>query len=211
MKGSLFTLLILFCWQLMSFGNVVPLTASDIPSNSIGLYQVDKRIVVREKPDDNSKILSDRQINYTVLSGANTDYMFAVLIPDKELGYVYATDADGDWVQIIYDKKNNLKGWVYKNDDFQFFPWINFYSMYGRKYGLYRLKNTPSDVSDIHSQPDENSQILGKMTRPKQIRLTGIEGNWALVTVLDVNCFTNTGYVQWRDINGQFYLFPDIK
>ena len=101
--------------------------------------------------------------------------------------------------------------WVYKNDDFQFLPWINFYNMYGRKYGLQLLKNIPLNINDIHSEPDDNAQILGKMVRPKQIRLTAIEGNWALVSVLDVSCYTNTGYIQWRDINGQFYLFPDMK
>lgn len=208
-------IVILLCIFILSvgnaFANVLPTTSSEIPQRSIGLYQVNQRIVVYEKPNCSSKVIFDRQINYSTMLGAKIDNMFAVLIPDKELSYVYATDADEDWVEIIYDKTKNLKGWVYKNDDFQFLPWINFYNMYGRKYGLQLLKNTPLNINDIHSEPDDNSQILGKIVRPKQIRLTAIEGNWALVSILDVSCYTNTGYIQWRDINGQFYLFPDMK
>ena len=193
------------------FANVVPQTSEDIPSNTIGLYQTDERIVVYEKPDKSSKMLSDKQINYSMMLGAKFDNMFAVLIPEKNLGYLYVTDTSDDenWVLVIYDKSKNLKGWAYKRDEFQFFPWINFYDMYGRKYGLSRFKN--SKVNEIHSQPDENSQIIGEMTVPKQIKLTSIEGNWALVTAVDTGYSANTGYVQWRDSAGRFYMFPAMK
>jgi len=211
MKKFLLTIFALFLICGNVFANVVPASTDDIPNSSIGLYQTDRRIVVYASPQNNSKILLDKQLDYTAMNGTKTDNMFAVLVPEKELGYLYVTDADEDWVQVIYDKTKKLTGWVYKNDDFQFLPWINFYNMYGRKYGLHQLKNVPIGTNDIHSAADENSQLIGKMTRPKQIRLTAIEGNWALVSVLDITCSTNTGYIQWRDINGQFYMFPDIK
>ena len=211
LKRLLLSFLILLGTSCNVFGNVVPASTVDIPQNSIGLYQTDRRIVVHESPGSDSKVLLDKQLNYSSMLGAKTDNMFAVLVPDKELGYLYVIDADEDWIKVIYDKSKNLSGWVYKNDDFQFLPWGNFYNMYGRKYGLLQLKNSPIGINDIHSAPDENSQMIGKMTRPKQIRLTSIEGNWALVSILDVTCYTSTGYVQWRNINGEFYLFPAIK
>jgi hypothetical protein len=197
--------------NLSAFADVLPLAISDIPQSSVGVYQVSQKVVVHQKPSVESKIVFEREMNYSTLLGVKYDNNFGILIPQKELAYLYATDCDEDWVEVIYDKSQNLKGWVQKEDDFQFLAWITFYNMYGRKYGLVQLKNAPSVMNDIYSQPDDSSQLIGKITRPKQIRLTAIEGNWILVSILDVSYYTNTGYVQWRNSNGQYYYFPDIK
>ena len=95
-------------------------------------------------------------------------------------------------------------------DRFQFMPWISFVNLYGKKYGLIELKNS-SHNDNIYSQPDENSQILGKLNRPQYIRLTSVEGIWALSSVLDLSRETTTGYIQWRNEKGLIYLFPNIK
>ncbi|MCM1266251.1 MAG: hypothetical protein NC200_08645 [Candidatus Gastranaerophilales bacterium] len=211
MKKLVLLLIIAIISSLRVFADVLPVTTNDIPTTSIGMYQTGQKLVVYSQPNSDSKVIFERDINYSMMFGARIDNMFGVLVPQKELGYVYATDCDEDWVEVIYDKNQNLKGWVHKDDDFQFLPWVTFYNMYGRKYGLIQLKNSPIGMNDIHSQPEESSQILGKMARPRQIRLTSIEGNWILVSILDVTSHTYTGYVQWRNTNGQYYLFPDIK
>ena len=82
--------------------------------------------------------------------------------------------------------------------------------MYGRKYGLKILKDAPDFVYDVHSRSDKESQLLGKLNRPKEIRLTAIQGNWALVTALDLGGKVNTGFIRWRGDNGELYLFPAI-
>ena len=84
--------------------------------------------------------------------------LFSVLLPKKELSFVYATDMDEDFVQVIYNKQNKASGWVYKEDNFQFLPWITFYNMYGRKYGLRILKESPNSIMDLHSKREKNSQ-----------------------------------------------------
>jgi hypothetical protein len=70
-------------------------------------------------------------------SNVNIADMFVVLNQAKNLAFMLATDDYDGWVEVIYDQKKNLKGWVKKADEFQFLPWRNFYNLYGKKYGLY--------------------------------------------------------------------------
>ena len=189
------------------FADVVPLNTEDIPLDSIGVYQTDKKITVYEKPDSKSVVLLERTLDY---QDVPADSMYAVMISGNHLGYLYATDTSDyeDWVQVIYDKEKNLKGWVRKSDDFQFLPWVNFINLYGRKYGMCVLRNKAPQILGIFSQPDDNAQVLGKISRPKLIRLTSVEGIWMLVSVLDFTSDTTTGYIKWRDEKGRIFLFP---
>lgn len=203
--GIVFTCILLSCT--VCFADVIPLNTSDIPLESIGVYQTDKKITVYEKPDSKSTVLLERTLEY---NDVPADSMYAVMISSKQLGFLYVVDLsdDEDWIQVIYDKEKNLKGWVRKTDDFQFLPWVNFINLYGRKYGMCVLRNSTPEILGIFSQPDDNAQVLGKISRPKLIRLTSVEGIWMLVSVLDFSSDTTTGYVKWRDEKGRFFLFP---
>lgn len=207
---GLFTVLVLAG---ITFANVVPVNTSDIPNTTIGVYQADKNLVIYSKPDKKSEVILERPIDYPKLIGLKNDSMFAVLVPEKELGYLYVTDTsdDEEWVQVIYDKTKGLKGWVQKNDDFQFMPWVNFYNLYGRKYGLALLKPESPVITGIFSNPDDNAQVLGQLSRPKFIHLTSVEGVWMLVSVLDLMGNTTTGYIRWRDVDGNIFIFPCMK
>jgi len=215
MRTVKYTLLILslFVFTGICFANVLPMSVSDIPKESIGLYQTDKIITVYSEPDESSAVLYRREVNYSDFTDVDEDGFFAILLPKKELGYAYITDVadDENWVQIVYNKDRNLKGWIYKNDDFQFLPWGIFFDMYGRKYGIYQLKNPPADYNEIFSQPNPSGQLMGQISRPKFIRMTSIEGTWMLVTVLNPYDSTTTGYIQWRTGDGEILLFPAIK
>lgn len=191
--------------------NVLPYSVNDIPRNTIGLYQTDSTITVFKEPKKESTVLKVIKVVNAEYRESDFENVFAILIPSKDLGYLYVTDADDEWVEVIYDKKKMLKGWVAKTDDFQFLPWVNFYNMYGRKYGLKYLKDSPDGIYDIHTQTEEDSKVLGQTLKSREIRLTAIEGNWMLVSVLDSNYSINTGYIIWRTISGQMYLFPNIK
>jgi len=195
-----------------TFADILPYKVSDIPAGVIGLYQVNDEIVGYAKPDKSSKIIYTKKWSY--LNASSSDFaeqLFAVLIDKKELGFVYANDIDEDFVQIICNKDRKNYAWAYKEDSFQFLPWITFFNMYGKKYGLKILKESPVEVLQLHSKSEVKSQIVAKLSRPKQIRLTTIQGNWALVTVLDNDGIVKTGYIRWRSDNGDLYLFPAIR
>ena len=208
------TIILVFIFSIISpvCANVLPTSVKDIPSNTIGVYQADSIITIYTSPQKTANIIKEIKVvnpEYRENEYAN---IFGILIPKKNLGYLYVTDTtDDDWVEVIYDKKKMLKGWVHKNDDFQFLPWINFYNMYGRKYGLKYLKNTPDGIYNIQTQTDTTSKVLGQTIKSREIRLTAIEGIWMLVSVLDSNYSINTGYILWRNISGEIYLFPNLK
>ncbi len=212
MKKVFITLLMIWCISMQAWADVIPYKVSDIPVGTLGVYQSTNGLRVYSNPDKKSNILFDKKWSYLTINSTDyVDSLFALLLTKKELAYVYANDIDEDFVQVIYNKKLKLNGWAYKEDDFQFLPWITFYNMYGRKYGLKLLKDSPMSVLNVHSRSDKESQIIGKLNRPKEIRFTTIQGNWALVTALNIDNSVCTGFIQWRGENGELYYFPAIK
>lgn len=209
---SLILFILLMVGTGLCFANVLPVSSEEIPTDAIGLYQADGRITIYEKPDCTSDKLFDYKISYSDYTHRTNDNLFAVIIPSKKLCYLYSVDISDDeqWIKVIYDKSKKLTGWVYKNDDFQFLPWMDFFSLYGRKYGLLKLKSA-YDYNEIYSNPSEDSQVINKLQNPKHIRLTAVEGNWALVSVLEYNSSIFTGYIRWRNDKGNILLFPNIK
>ena len=201
----------MFFTMVSANADVQPYNTSEIPSCSIGFFQTSTSVKIFEKPDLNSKVVYETSWDYKKMADFDTYNLFGLLIQNKELSYVYATDVDENWVEVLYDKKNDLKGWIQKEDEFQFLPWISFYNLYGRKYGLRILKDTPSYINGLYSASDENSQIVGRINVPKAIRLTAIKGNWALVSALDMDKIPKTGFIRWRAKEGSIYLFPAIK
>jgi len=211
MKKIIVILLMMFFTMVSANADVQPYNTSEIPSCSIGFFQTSTSVKIFEKPDLNSKVVYETSWDYKKMADFDTYNLFGLLIQNKELSYVYATDVDENWVEVLYDKKNDLKGWIQKEDEFQFLPWISFYNLYGRKYGLRILKDTPSYINGLYSASDENSQIVGRINVPKAIRLTAIKGNWALVSALDMDKIPKTGFIRWRAKEGSIYLFPAIK
>lgn len=202
-------------------GLILPVYAADIMPveveandiRTIGLYQVPKNITLYKEPDENSDI--KHSIKWSAVDifpeGVNFADLFVVFIPSKELGYAAVTDETDEWVEIIYNHKTGETGWIKKDDPYKFLSWINFYNMYGRKYGLYVLKGAPDAVKNIRSATDDSAQLIAEMNMPTKIKLNVIRGNWALVSVLDLDRAPKTGYIRWRGDDGIRYLFPAIK
>ena len=211
-KRLLITLFMIIAFGIGCYADIVPTKVSDIPQNSIGVYQVSSsKLTVYEKPDDNAKIVYEEIIDYSKHMNQTKDDVFCVMLPKKYLSYLYVIDCFDEWAQVIYNKETRAVGWVKKDDIFQFLPWVNFYEMYGRKYGLVALRNNGIFNGTLHSKPDKNSSIVGQVTHPVRIRLTTIEGNWALVSILDITGAVQTGYLNWRSQDGKYFIFPEFK
>lgn len=211
-KNILIVILVIFGIANICYADVTPLTTSEIPSTSIGVYQVSSsKLMVYNNPSENAKVIYKENIDYSQYLDKKSSSTFCVILPQKQLSYLYAIDCYDEWVQVIYNKSTNAIGWVKKEDYFQFLPWVNFYGMYGRKYGLVELKSTNNFNRTLHSQPDKNAQIVATITKPLRIRLTSLEGNWALVSILDITGSVHTGYIEWRTQNGEYFVFPEFK
>ena len=205
-------LLLIICMMfiLPVFADVMPFYINSIPKDAIGMYQTGENITIFSEPEANAKTIKKFDFSYDPSS--MPDGMFALLLNEKKLGFLYVSDiGDDGWVEVIYDRHSGARGWVLTEDRFQFLPWLSFYNMYGRKYGLRLLKDTPDEIEVLHAKSEDLSQNIGKLNYVKQIKLTAIRGNWALVSVFDIDKTPKTGYLRWRSNEGVIYAFPNIK
>ena len=203
-------LIISMLFMLPVFADVMPYYMDSIPKEAIGMYQTGEGITIFSHPEANSEVI--KKIDFSYKPETMPDSVFGVLLNDKKLGFLYVSDiADEGWVEVIYNKQTGAKGWVKTEDRFQFLPWLSFYNMYGRKYGLRLLKDTPDEIEVLHAKSEDLSQNVGKLRYVKQIRLTAVRGNWALVSVVDIDQTPKTGYMRWRSNEGVIYAFPNIK
>ena len=205
-------ILLIICkmFKLPVFADVMPFYINSIPKDAIGMYQTGENITIFSEPEANAKTIKKFDFSYNPSS--MPDGMFALLLNEKKLGFLYVSDiGDDGWVEVIYDRHSGARGWVLTEDRFQFLPWLSFYNMYGRKYGLRLLKDTPDEIEVLHAKSEDLSQNIGKLNYVKQIKLTAIRGNWALVSVFDIDKTPKTGYLRWRSNEGVIYAFPNIK
>ena len=208
MKKFLISLIMFL--TLPAFADTMPFYLESIPKNMLGLYQTDTELTLYSHPDSNSDVIKKMSFSYN--PETMPDSVFAVLINEKKLGFLYVSDiSDEGWVQVVYDKRVGAKGWVQTVDRMQFLPWLNFYNLYGRKYGLRILKDAPNDIEVLKAKSEDLSQTVSKLNYVKQIKLTVIRGNWALVSALDLDKTPKTGYLRWRGDDGTIYAFPNIK
>lgn len=208
MKRLLIVFAMLF--MLPVFADTMPFYTDSVPRTVLGLYQTDKELVLYSHPEANSDVI--RKFNFSYNPETMPDNVFAFLLNEKQLGFLYVSDIDEEgWVQVIYDKRTGAKGWVQTTDRMQFLPWLNFYNLYGRKYGLRLMKNVPEDIKVLRAKSEDLSQIISKFNYVQQIKLTTIRGNWALVSVFDLDKTPKTGFMRWRSNDGIIYAFPDIK
>lgn len=205
-------LLLIICMMfiLPVFADVMPFYVNSIPKDAIGMYQTGENITIYSNPEANSKAIKNVEFSYK--PETMPDGMFAILLNEKKLGFLYVSDiGDDGWVEVIYDRHTGARGWVLTEDKFQFLPWLSFYNMYGRKYGLRLFKDTPDEIEVLRAKSEETSQNVDKLNYVKQIKLTAIRGNWALVSVFDIDKTPKTGYLRWRSDEGVIYAFPNIK
>ena len=215
MKRLFLILAILFMLPVKIYGAevFVPEYISIEHTNTIGLYQAPNEIVLYQEPSETSKIIQNISWigSQIVPETTNPKNLFVVYIPENNFGLLAVTDETEDWVQVIYDNNENLTGWIKVDDPYRFMSWTMFYNMYGRKYGLKLLKESPQEVKNIHISADDKSKITSTINMPQKINLTAIRGNWALVSVYDIDRTPKTGFIRWRSDNGIKYYFPNIK
>lgn len=193
--------------------NVMPSHVSKVYTNTLGIYQADKEITLYDEPHDGANVVVQIKWSGDKIEPAQMDFakVFIVYLPQKNLALLAVIDETEDWVQVLYDNETGLRGWLKKDDPYKFMSWITFYNIYGKKYGLYMLKDTPAVIKDLRSSTEDDSQVVSHLNFPQQIRLNVMRGNWALVSVMDLDRMPKTGYIRWRSNEGMKYLFPAIK
>lgn len=196
------------------FADVLPYYKSNITKDVIGFIQVPESFNVYSEPTQASELLETLSWNKTEVKysgGTMEPYLvFAVMLYEKRLAFCTVLDEQDGWYKIVYDREKQLSGWIKPAIPQDFWNLREFYTSYGKKYGLYYFKDAPDGTKKLHSAPAETSQELGGFDVVKYIKLTIIRGNWALVSVMDMANVPKTGFVKWRNADGQLYMFPNF-
>lgn len=215
MKKLLTVLACIFCLILPAKADVMPYYVNNINTNSIGVYQATNEIKIYKEPNENSPLLLDitwdaQNFNSKDISASN---LFAVFLPNKDLAFLFVVDENDneDWFQVSFNKNGTQLGWIKKDDDYRFMNWRTFFNLYGRKYGLYYMKDAPEDSKIIYGNNTDGAKSIGKIMFAQNINLTSVRGNWLLVSVFDVDRTQKIGWIKWRSLAGEIYLFPNIK
>lgn len=215
MKKIITTFIFLFSLILPAKADVMPYYVNNINTNSIGVYQATNNIKIYKEPNENSQLLLNiswdtKTFNCPDISASN---LFVVFLPKKELAFLTVIDENDneDWLEVSYNQNGTKLGWIKKDDDYRFMNWRTFFNLYGRKYGLYYMKDAPEETKVIYGSNVEDSQSIGKITLPQNVKLTSVKGNWLLIIAYDVDKMQKIGWIKWRNISGEIYLFPDIK
>lgn len=214
MKKIIILAALVFSFALQALAvDVMPDTVNLIRTNTLGVYQVSNPIVIYNQPDEKLGVKLVIKYSNETLEPLNLAFqdVFVVYKHAKGLALMAVTDETEDWVEVIYDNVKGSTGWIKKDDPYKFATWVNFYNMYGKKYGLYILKGTPEKIKDLHGSPDDSSKVISVMNYPVKMNLNVIRGNWMLLSILDVDKTPKTGFARWRSEEGVKYFFPAIK
>lgn len=215
MKKILVIFTFLLSFILPANADVMPYYVNNLNSNSIGVYQASSNVKIYKEPNENSKLLLNvsweaKNFNCTDVSVSN---LFVVFLPQKDLAFLTVVDENDneDWFQISYNQNGFKTGWVKKEDDYRFMSWRTFFNLYGRKYGLYYMKDAPEESKIIYGSTSDDAKSIGKITLAQTLKLTNISGNWVLIIAYDVDKTQKIGWIKWRNLSGEIYLFPNIK
>ncbi len=214
MKKFLFTVMLIVILGCKTFAaNVIPDAVSLNNTNTFGVYQVGHSLVLYSEPNEKSAVKQRIVWSKDEVIPQNLKHvdLFVLYLEKKDLALMAVTDETDDWVEVIYDNSTGDKGWIKKDDPYKFNTWMNFYSMYGRKYGLTILKGAPESVNNMYGSTDDSAKVISTINKPDIINLNVIRGNWMLVTVVDVDRIPKTGYIRWRSDDGIKYLFPKFE
>lgn len=193
--------------------DIIPVRPSLTTVNTIGLYQVGNDVTIYKEPNEESQILYRVRWNNNEFfpETIGAENFFIVCLEKKQLALVGVVDFTDDWIEIVYNNSTGQTGWIKKDDPYKFMTWINFYNSYGKKYGLRLLKSAPETCKDMKASPEDLAQTVSTMNMPQKINLSVIRGNWALVSVMDLDKMPKTGYVRWRSDDGVRYFFPALR
>lgn len=211
----LFTILVIFLGLTgcSCFADVIPRYTTNIPYTGIGAFNVPNEFTIYAEPNESSSIIKTVKWDKNGLSNENTkeNELFAVFIPSQDIAYCTVDDEIDGWVKIFYSQSTGKSGWVKATPKNRYVTWLGFYMSWGRKNGVYFFKDMPELNKRLMSAPDAKSQKVSGFTYPRFIKLTLVRGNWMMVKLLDFGNEIRVGWIQWRDENGKFMIFPIMK
>lgn len=215
MKKFIPVLLFIFlCSVCYASIEVMPYYINSIKRPGIGFTSVASPLVMRQEPNENAKILETLNFDYKNEPSClinkercKLDDIFAAYKADKKIAFLSTIDETQDWSLVCFNQiETPVCGWV-KEDRNKYYTWPEFFNHYGKKYGLYFLKDVQKSDRILYSAPVKQTNSVGSIEMAKHIAPWLIQGNWVLVKALDFGNTAKTGWLNYRANDGKIKLF----
>ncbi len=214
---KLFTLLFICLTANISYAayEVSPLYSRSLVYTGIGFVKVPNELTIYRQPDLNSEVIHNLDVKkYTGDNVVETydirDYV-SIYRPDEDLIYLQVTSEDGSgWFEVIVNQQTGERGWVYTNQD-DFWTLRKFYDYYGRKNGLYLMRDIEAKYKTLYYGPYEAAKVKHAFTIVKHIKMIALKDNWMMVKITEFDNKCHLGWIRWRLDNGQITIFPIVK
>lgn len=220
---ALFTALLI----LMSFifadvkAEFAPSYTNSVNHWGIGAARITNYITIFEEPDLNSKVLqriywnsAGNFLTKDKQNSGNIRDIFIAYLPEENIVFLSADDENDEWIKVCYSQKNQLFGWIKKENGKQgakFYSYRDLFFEYGKKYGMYTFRNLPPNYKNLYGAPNKDAKKVDEFLYAKHISPWFIQGNWMLVKVTTYENETKTGWFRWRSDEGRLYGFVNFK
>ena len=218
MKKIILTILFLLIFTLKSNADVTPQYLSSVAHWGIGVAQTGKNIKIYEENNSKSKVKAQIIWNETgEVECKNTKMnceareMFLGFAPSNNVALFSVEDETDEWMQICYNQRFRLFGWIKKNENTKYLSWGEFILSYGKKYGMYLFRDVPKSYKTLYASPDIKSPSVDSFFLATHINPWLIRGNWVLVKVENYDDAQKMGWLRFRSDNGRLFGFVNLK
>ena len=193
---------------------VMPYYINSIKKTGIGLTSISSPLVMKQEPKNEAKTLEILTFDYKNPpmcaineQKCNMDDIFIVYKEDEKLAFLSTLDETNSWALVCFNQvENPVCGWV-KEEKNRYYTWSEFYNYFGKKYGLYFLKDVQKSDKVLYSAPAKQTNSTGFVEMAKNIAPWLVQGNWVLVKIIDFGNTSKTGWLNYRDDRGRLKLF----
>ena len=213
LKIAVFIVLFLNLYSSVN-ADVLPYYINSLRRYGIGYTLIQSPVVLRDTPKGNvvETLHFDFKTGETAClinkERCSQDEVFAVFSQSKQLAFLTTLDESENNVFVCFNQSERpICGWVEENFSNKFYGWKDFLEHWGKKYGLYMLKDIQKNDKILYSAPVKQSNSTGILEFPKYISPWLVRGNWVLVKVNDFNGQLKTGWLNYRGDNGKLKLF----
>ena len=214
MKKVLFVFLIYFIFVSKSYANYLPYYVNPNASYGHALAAVKSKTAVYDSNNDKANIIGildgkKIRINSPVIPTESETYIASDF--DKNIFLLSVYENQDEWMYVCYNQKKKLFGWIKKTEYVDYYTWQDFYNFFGRKYGLYLLRNVKEKDKKLYASPTYETNVADTFHFPRHISLWLITGDWMLVKITTYEGETKTGWLRWKLDDGSIIVFPNLK
>ncbi len=208
-------LLLVFILNILAVNaDVIPSYINSIKKYGSGFTEIKSPLVMYETPSKEGNIVEMLNFDYKDKISCNinrnrceADEVFALYSQSKKIALLTTLDESEGWNFVCFNQlEKPVCGWV-EGDKNKFYNWLDFFNIFGKKYGLYLFKDLNKSDKILYASPSRQTNSTGTITLAKYITPWLVRGNWILVKVIDIDNEQKTGWVNFRDNEGKLKLF----